>query len=91
MSKIIEIFKRFFSKAKVDKTKMIEDKNTDKNQRDSFVKTISNNNDAELIDLQRKLEHNQISVNDLNIFNVMDLIDRYELQVVELKGRVQNS
>ena len=88
MIKIIEIIKNFFKK---DKVKQIEDKTSYNNQRDVFVNTITTNNDTELIDLQKKLEHNQISVNDLNIFNVMDLIEKYEKQLVELNIRVQNN
>lgn len=88
MIKIIEIIKNFFKK---DKIKQIEDKTSYNNQRDVFVNTITTNNDTELIDLQKRLEHNQISVNDLNIFNVMDLIEKYEKQLVELNIRVQNN
>lgn len=90
MSKVIEIIKNFFNKAKLEK-KLIEDKTTYNSQRDIFVKTINTNKDAELIDLQEKLEHNQISVSDINIFNVMDLIDKYEEQIIELNRKVQNS
>ena len=88
MIKIIEIIKNFFKK---DKIKQIEDKTSYNNQRDVFVNTITTNNDTELIDLQKRLEHNQISVNDLNIFNVMDLIDKYEKQLVELDLRIQKN
>lgn len=88
MIKIIEIIKNFFKK---DKVKQIEDKTSYNNQRDVFVNTITTNNDTELIDLQKRLEHNQISVNDLNIFNVMDLIDKYEKQLVELDLRIQKN
>ena len=91
MSKIIEIIKKFFNKAKLEKTKLIEDKTTYNSQRDIFVRTINANKDTELIDLQKKLEHNQISVNDINIFNVMDLIYKYEEQIIELNRKVQNS
>ena len=59
MIKIIEIIKNFFKK---DKIKQIEDKTSYNNQRDVFVNTITTNNDTELIDLQKRLEHNQISV-----------------------------
>lgn len=88
MIKIIEIIKNFLKK---DKVKQIEDKTSYNNQRDVFVNTITTNNDTELIDLQKRLEHNQISVNDLNIFNVMDLIEKYEKQLVELDLRIQKN
>lgn len=91
MIKIIEIIKNFFNKAKLAKTKLIEDKTTFNSQRDIFVKKINANKDTELIDLQKKLENNQISVNDINIFNIMDLIDKYEEQIIELNRKVQNS
>ena len=87
--KIIEIIKRFFRNLKSNKTKMIEEKTTStssyNNKREAFAKSIYLNEKVELDMLQRKLEKNEISVSSLNIFEVMDLIDRYQNQITELK------
>lgn len=90
MNKIIEIIKKFINKAKSNKIQLIEDKTIYDSQRDKFVKSIHTNKDTELIDLQKKLEHNQISINDINIFTVMDLIDKYQEQINELNRKIQN-
>ena len=90
MLKIIEIIKNIFKKDKSNNTKLIEDKHINDNQRENFVKSIDSCKDIELSKLQEKLENNQISVNDINIFEVMDLIDKYEQQINELKRKTQN-
>lgn len=85
---VIEIIKKLFKKDKLDKIQLIEDKTICDNQRDKFIQSIYTNKDVELTDLQKKLENNQISVNDINIFSVMDLIERYEQQIIELNRKV---
>lgn len=92
--KIIDIIKKFFKKLKSKKTKMIEEniKRTISydTKRDIFEKSIYINQERELDDLQRKLDNNQISINNINIFEVMDLIDKYQDQIIKLNTKIVN-
>ena len=96
--KIIDIIKNFFNKLKSNKTKMIEEKNensingvaiSNEEKRELFAKSINESERIELSDLQKKLESKQISVNELNIFEVMDLIDMYKNNINELNKRIE--
>ena len=96
--KIKDIIKNFFNKLKSNKTKMIEEKNensingvviSNEEKRELFAKSINESERIELSDLQKKLESKQISVNELNIFEVMDLIDMYKNNINELNKRIE--
>ena len=95
--KIIDIIKILFNKLKLNKTKLIEEKTIEEieketgsydTKRDKFSKSIYKSEKIELGDLQRKLENNQISINSINIFEVMDLIDKYQNEINELKIKI---
>lgn len=97
--KIIDIVKKFFKRLKSNKTIMIEERHIEEKtsntifydtKRNIFAKSIYRNQRIELDDLQRKLENNQISINNINIFEVMDLIDKYQSQIIELKTKIVN-
>ena len=84
--KILDIIKKWFN-SKSKRTKMLEEKNEEielikENERELFVKSIRQKEEIELQNLQKKLENGQISVNSINIFKVMDLLDKYENKAV---------
>ena len=58
-----------------------ESKSNNITRKESFIKSIDLREKQENINLQVKLENNQISVNDLSIFEVLDLIDLYKEQL----------
>ncbi len=85
---IINIIKEFFIKLKNSKIKQIEgpkEITTD----EKFLKVQEFKNDIdykaglENIKLQQQLEEGAIGVEDLSIFQVMDLIDLYKNQINE--------
>ena len=80
--KIIEKIKEFFRSLKKEKTLLIEEsKSNNVTRKESFVKSIDIREKQENINIQAKLENNEISVNNLSIFEVMDLIDLYKEQL----------
>ena len=80
--KFIKKIKEFFRSFKKQKTLLIEEsKSNNITRKESFIKSIDLREKQENINLQVKLENNQISVNDLSIFEVLDLIDLYKEQL----------
>ncbi len=91
--KILEKIKKFLKGLTSNKRKLIQEKNENSNinnldsnvpKKDNasiFLESIGESNEREMYELQRKLESGNISVYDISIFEVMDLIGRYEKQV----------
>lgn len=77
--KIIEIIKKWLKKNKKTKAKMISEsktKNTTE-KKDDFISNIDVREKQELLGLKLQLERGQVSVEDLSIFEVMDILELY--------------
>ena len=80
--KIIEIIKNFFKSFKKDKVLEVEESKVENtNLKESFKKEIDVRDRQRFIELQKMLEDDEISVNGLSIFEVLDLIDLYNEQL----------
>ena len=87
----IENIKSFFRRLVKKDNKLIEESNL--NNQDKLSQNHINNFDnkkkfidsininSEELYLQKKLEQNEISIDDLSIFEVMDLVDLYKKQL----------
>ncbi len=91
---VIDIIKSFLKKIKSNKKMLHIEENTKKIKshelkKDIAVKTSSYNKQIELINLQRNLENKKISVDDLNIFEIIDLIDKYQNDIMKMKSKLK--
>ena len=84
--KIFEAIKNFFRKIlKKDNYKplLLEEKNpnTIDNRREEFIDSLDVKEQEKIKYLKQKLENDEISIDNLTIFEVMDLIDFYKKQL----------
>ena len=71
----------FFKSFKKEKKTLInETSNTGISSKKDFANSINIKDNKEYFDLQLKLENGTLSVDDLSIFDVIDLIDLYNRQ-----------
>ena len=77
--KIIEIIKKWFQNNKKTKVKMIDEgkKNTTTGKKEDFINNIDVREKQEMLGLKSKLEKGQVLVDDLSIFEVMDILESY--------------
>ncbi len=78
--RIIEIIKNLFKRNKKNNN-LLTEKTIEKQNKTDFVKNVDLSDIQECLALQKKIESNQTSVDDLSIFEVMDLIDLYNRQL----------
>lgn len=77
--KIIEIIKKWFQNNKKTKVKMIDEgkKKTTTGKKEDFINNIDVREKQEMLGLKSKLEKGQVLVDDLSIFEVMDILESY--------------
>ena len=77
--KIIEIIKKWFQNNKKTKVKMISEGQTKSivENKKEFISNIDVREEKEILDIRNKLETGQLSVDDLSIFEVMDVLELY--------------
>lgn len=98
---IFEFIKSLFKKSKKQKIELIEENikletenasNDDIfNKRKNFIKTIDQKFENELISLQNEVENKEIDVKNLNIFEVVDLIDKYEKDIQQIDNKIKQN
>ena len=77
--KIIEIIKKWFQNNKKTKAKMISEgqtKSIEENKKE-FISNIDISGKQEILEIRKQLETGQVSVDDLSIFEVMDILELY--------------
>ena len=76
--KIIDIIKKWLGQNKKQKPKMIDESKTNNiENKKEFIRKIDAREGQELLSLKLQLENGDISVSDLSIFEVMDLLELY--------------
>ncbi len=78
--RIIEMIKNLFNINKKKKNLLIE-KTVENKRKSNFIQNLDLRGIQESMELQLKLEEQQISVDDLSIFEILDLIDLYNKQL----------
>ena len=82
--RIFELIKNFFKKLfKRNKPLLLEEKNLSSinRKREEFIDSLDMKEQEKIRYLQHKLENNEISIENLTIFEVMDLVDFYKNQL----------
>ena len=77
--KIIEIIKKWFQNNKKTKVKMISEGQTKSiaENKKEFISNIDVSGKQEILEIRKQLETGQVSVDDLSIFEVMDILELY--------------
>lgn len=77
--KIIEIIKKWFQNNKKTKVKMISEGQTKSivENKKEFISNIDISGKQEILEIRKQLETGQVSVDDLSIFEVMDILELY--------------
>ena len=77
--KIIEIIKKWFQNNKKTKAKMISEGQTKSivENKKEFISNIDLSGKQEILEIRKQLETGQVSVDDLSIFEVMDILELY--------------
>ncbi len=77
--KIIEIIKKWFQNNKKTKVKMINEGQTKSiaENKEKFISNIDLSGKQEILEIRKQLETGQMSVDDLSIFEVMDILEIY--------------
>ena len=77
--KIIEIIKKWFQNNKNTKVKMISEGQTKSivENKENFISNIDLSGKQEILKIRKQLENGQVSVDDLSIFEVMDILELY--------------
>ena len=77
--KIIEIIKKWFRNNKKSKVKLISEGQTKSiaENKENFISNIDLSGKQEILEIRKKLETGQVSVDDLSIFEVMDILELY--------------
>lgn len=77
--KIIEIIKKWFQSNKKTKVKMISEGQTKSiaENKKEFISNIDVSGKQEILEIRKQLETGQVSVDDLSIFEVMDILELY--------------
>ena len=77
--KIIEIIKKWFQNNKKQKVKMISEGQTKSiaENKEDFISNIDLRGKQEILEIRKQLETGQVSVDDLSIFEVMDILELY--------------
>ena len=77
--KIIEIIKKWFQNNKKTKVKMIIEGKTNNTteKKKGFINNIDLREKQEMLGLKSQLETGRVSVDDLSIFEVMDILELY--------------
>ena len=77
--KIIEIIKKWFQNNKKTKAKMISEGQTKSivENKKEFISNIDISGKQEILEIRKQLETGQVSVDDLSIFEVMDILELY--------------
>lgn len=77
--KIIEIIKKWFRNNKKTKAKLISEGQTKSiaENKKEFISNIDLSGKQEILEIKKQLETGQVSVDDLSIFEVMDVLELY--------------
>ena len=77
--KIIEIIKKWFRNNKKTKAKLISEGQTKSiaENKEEFISNIDLSGNQEILEIRKQLETGQVSVDDLSIFEVMDILELY--------------
>ena len=77
--KIIEIIKKWFRNNKKTKAKLISEGQTKSiaENKKEFISNIDVSGKQEILEIRKQLETGQVSVDDLSIFEVMDILELY--------------
>lgn len=77
--KIIEFIKKWFQNNKKTKVKMISEGQTKSiaENKKEFISNIDVSGKQEILEIRKQLETGQVSVDDLSIFEVMDILELY--------------
>lgn len=77
--KIIEIIKKWFQNNKKTKVKMISEGQTKSiaENKEKFISNIDLSGKQEILEIRNQLETGKVSVDDLSIFEVMDILELY--------------
>lgn len=81
--KIIEIIKKWFQNNKKNEVKMINEGKTNNltEKKKKFINNIDVREKQEMLEIKLQLETGQVSVDDLSIFEVMNILELYGEQV----------
>lgn len=77
--KIIEMIKKWFRNNKKTKAKLISEGQTKSiaENKEEFISNIDLSGKQEILEIRKQLETGQVSVDDLSIFEVMDILELY--------------
>ena len=77
--KIIEIIKKWFRNNKKTKVKMISEGQTKSiaENKEKFISNIDLSGKQEILEIRNQLETGKVSVDDLSIFEVVDVLELY--------------
>ena len=77
--KIIEIIKKWFQNNKKTKVKMISEgqRKSIVDDKKEFISNIDVSGKQEILEIRNQLETGKVSVDDLSIFEVMDILELY--------------